>query len=658
MTMILFSSLFIFLLTLILCFLQKGKIERIIRIFAVGTFIIAVLLLFPLISYHNLLNDEKIPFSTIVLSVLQLGSLDGDYNLWITEAGNISLFYKIFLIVICYSMPLVFGGFILSFFEGITGTIRFYIFRNFRDVYYFSEINDNSLILAKSIAENKKALVVFFNCDDNNELKEEAVNHNFILLKTNYEKLLQKANRKLNFFMISKNEDSNLSDTLKIVNEYKQKFPGNTLFKNITIYLYCSNQIAEDLLNSTDKKGICIKLINEHQYAANELIFNHPLYGVPRWKEEKKLSVLVVGAGKTGRQIIKNIIWACQFGSKYDCEFHVIDKNAEMIKQILLHEAPEFFNPKWNIKLFFYEADAFDSSFEEVINRNCMYTDYVVVNLSSDDDSISAALFLRRYFLANKKNYEPFISVRVFDEQKSTSIKELTAVNKEKISLKGWGIYSQKSENYNLIPFGNKTSIYKYENIVENPIEQIALNTHSAYQKMFSPNLPEKEEVIKAFYQNEIDRKSNFANAIHIKYKLKMLGFDLKLKNQSTKEEMENAEQNLLLLKEKLSNKETLDYLGRLEHDRWLAFQISEGWKSISVNEAKEYSEKTGSHKHIRAKLHPCICTWEELDDVVKTFDPHLKEYDQEFVKYIPYILGLEESSINISEIKYILIKK
>lgn len=103
---------------------------------------------------------------------------------------------------------------------------------------------------------------------------------------------------------------------------------------------------------------------------------------------------------------------------------------------------------------------------------------------------------------------------------------------------------------------------------------------------------------------------------LHIKYKLHFLGFDIKKKELASAQEIQNAPICIEELHGMLSDEQKMEYLGRMEHDRWLAFQISQGWRSVSVQQAKLYSQKTGNHKHARAKLHPCICSWEELDEM------------------------------------------
>jgi hypothetical protein len=62
------------------------------------------------------------------------------------------------------------------------------------------------------------------------------------------------------------------------------------------------------------------------------------------------------------------------------------------------------------------------------------------------------------------------------------------------------------------------------------------------------------------------------------------------------------------------------DMLARLEHARWNAERMLEGWKY-------------GPEKDIEAKLNPCITVWDNLD-------AETREYDYEPVNNIPLLLG------------------
>lgn len=595
---------------------------------------------------------------------LQVESMNADYSgIFDSISGN-DFKYRILFYIISAFAPIICGGFFASFFDDFMQRVSFKILRRFYNIYFISTLNENSLELAESISKkDKKSLIVFF-CEVDNEsvLKKKARNLDFIVLPLNYDKLIFKSNHYIKYFLMENDEQKNLQDGLKLLNLSTNT--GSILkkdklfYQNRQIYVFSESDAAELILNATDKKGFPISLINKRNRIVQSLLFDNSLY-LSDSLSDKKLSILIVGAGTLGLNFVKNALWCGQFGEEINLVINIVDIDAISTKKILEHDCPEFFNSKWNCKINFFNADVNTSDFEKTLRENCLDTDYAAVCFDDDELSIKTAVFLRRFFIINDKEFEnePIITVRVKNDEKAKIVKELTAINKEKISLKGWDIYSSKAENFNLIPFGMDESIYSYEGIIENTLDKLSLNAHCAYQNMFSSTIVDSYDVIKSFNNSEIDKKSNRANMIHIRYKLHLLGFDMKLQKDASELEIKRSKILAEELNKKLSDSQILESLGRMEHDRWLMFQCSEGWRSSSVLDAKKYSLKTGSHKHIRAKLHPCICTWNELDEITNVFDPHLKEYDTEFIKMIPKIIGLEESSINISNVKFILIE-
>jgi len=621
--------------------------------------LLTLIVVITLIMMLEIVSNEK--FINCFFTSLQIGTLNADFPSIIALVEKKSLAFKICFYFLVVLTPLMFGGFIASFFDNAVQVATFKVLRRRSDIYCFSELNEHSLMLADSICEaNKKAVIVFYNYDDKEELKNRARRSYYFVLKNGFDSVIFKSKHDIYYFFIKEFEDdgsNNISDGLELLNACKNNKKITSLL-NMKMFIFSEESDAEDILNSTDKKGFMVTLLNKNEVIVNNLIFDYPFYN--NMGNQKEIAVLITGSNKIALEIARSAVWACQFGSEYKISVTVIDENASDVQRQLEYECPEYFNPKWNYKLKFYNANIQSKEFDQILNEHCRNTTYAAVCVDDDSLSIQTAVYLRRFFIRTDSDFkkEPFIAAFVTSKEKFKAVQELTAVNKEKISLKGWDIYSPKSENYNIVPFGYDDDIYSYENIVENKTIQLALNCHAAYQYMFGDgSVIPKEKLMESFNYNEIDKKSNRANGIHLKYKLHLLGYELKAENEANSEEIENAQIILKEIHEKLENPENMDYLARLEHDRWTAFQSSQGWRSVSIEEARNYSAVTGSHKHLKAKLHPCICTYEELDEIIKVFDPHLKDYDVEFVKKLPEILGLEESIVNVTNKKFICTK-
>jgi hypothetical protein len=76
--------------------------------------------------------------------------------------------------------------------------------------------------------------------------------------------------------------------------------------------------------------------------------------------------------------------------------------------------------------------------------------------------------------------------------------------------------------------------------------------------------------------------------------------------------------------------KEKLELLARMEHDRWMAHKIAQGWTY-------------GPVKDDNRRLHPCLLSWEELAE-------EEKEKDRQAVRDIPELLS--DASFEIYKVK------
>ena len=133
----------------------------------------------------------------------------------------------------------------------------------------------------------------------------------------------------------------------------------------------------------------------------------------------------------------------------------------------------------------------------------------------------------------------------------------------------------------------------------------------------------------------EVNKRSNRASALHIRYKLATMGLDYV--------PAEEADGNDDLLQSKLSEAELLAQMVA-EHDRWQAFHESEGWRTATVEQVETYKQaglSGGTHKCPLLRLHPYICDFSEL----KTRSEQLgledsTVYDRSLIENIPAILS------------------
>ena len=653
-------SLIITILIIIICLIIIIKNRRnitSISLCSLGGIIIAdIIMLFPMIQMGLL--EDKNPLLALFYT-FQICSMNADYSMFIEASQKISftLFRFVFIFMNIIS-PIAFAGVLISLFKDAVSVLTYSLLSNFSDIYYLSDLNDNSLLLAEDIKKHEsKSLIVF--CSSNyatDEQKSYAYKMGAVLFNKKENELIKKTKHKQYYFEISNNQDENLINALELIETLKASKKIKS-FENRKIFIYSEKVEAGLSLSSIDKKGISVILVNRWRMTAYNLLFNHPIYESLN-NDNPENQILIVGAGAIGNQVLKACVWATRLDN-YNIKIKIIDKASDLIKKQLLLESPELLNDEY--ALDFITADVTSVDFENALKANCSAATYIVVALGNDSLNIQTALYLRSFYLRQDSNFinEPKIYVQINSNIKSLVTANLTAIEREKINRKDWSLDSKNAQNYNLIPFGTATECYSYDFIINPPIEKISINAHSAYEQIFSEQTPTKEQLLEGYNLNEINKNSNRANAIHLLYKLFLLGYKIKPFENATQEEISKSKILVEELSQKLNDEKILQKMSYIEHERWMAYMRGEGYISATIEQANIYKQTAGSHKYIRAKMNACICSWEDLDNVCQAFDSKIKDYDKIFIQNMIYILGLKENkNINITNIKNILIEK
>ncbi|MBQ9903139.1 MAG: hypothetical protein IJM51_12280 [Clostridia bacterium] len=80
------------------------------------------------------------------------------------------------------------------------------------------------------------------------------------------------------------------------------------------------------------------------------------------------------------------------------------------------------------------------------------------------------------------------------------------------------------------------------------------------------------------------------------------------------------------------SQSQTIEFLARYEHNRWMAFSFAHGWMPMSVSELTAEEKANYRTKHAFEKRHICLVPWDELDKLPQKTPGLLKSYDVESV--------------------------
>ena len=630
---------------------KSGRgITGMVRRFSAGVVPANMALLLPLLA-----GGDRVALG--ILDALQTGSLDADYRAMLGMAGALTaeegsaLFYfyavyKALLTVLLVLAPLLLGSSLLTLFEGVGWRCEYLLGLLRKEIYYFSELNERSLALAKDVRENGRALIVFCNVGADNPLRGEADRHGFLPFKTSESDMKFYGFRQILFFEIAEEKPANLSGTLYLIKHFSKKKKN----ERVRIFLFTDQAEAEIMMDATDKNGLSVTVVNEPVMLAHNLLFDQPLYRALDATGDSRLSVLAVGTGWVGREVVKAAAWCGQMAD-VPCEIIAVDQRARWLESVLRRDCPELMDGSYDIR--FVEADIETDQFERALDIYGKDVNYIVVSLGSDDLNVRTALYLRGYYMRGSADFrrQPVICVQASSRAAHACLTELTAVSRDRLKARGW-LYTDKAQGYDLRPFGFYESIYSHQAVAGSAVEKLALNVHAVYERTMNSKIGDST-ILRSYQASEVGKRSSRANAIHVKYKLYTLGFEMRpLKDGETATAEERAA--LVKLRQRLGDSALLNRMAELEHGRWSAFQRSEGYRGASAEQAKIYRKHTNeSHIHRRAKLHACICPWEDLPDIAAQYDPNMINYDVEMIRRIPEIIGAQEGAFNLGGAAY-----
>lgn len=510
-----------------------------------------------------------------------------------TISGKISYFYIICVWAVYLVSPALTVSAVLSFIKkGLDRLSLRTLFK--KDVYVFSEKNENSLILAGDILKNKKNSVVVFSRVDSEDIssRQLCVNKN----ECDILKLLNKTNNI--HICFNDTESGILVDKLK-------NFTKDNLTKKVEIFAFSDNEIVFEVVDGINKtlENSYIKIISVNAVLMKNILWDYPLY--KNMNNGDELNVSVFGVGSFGGYFAKNTLW-CGVLPSCKLKLNLIDKDTE--EEIFARVSDNIPKDYFDIEVFSENIHASDL-LEKLEKTRVVNSDYILVAMGNDDLNIKVSRKLRLYFGRNGRN--PFILTVLKNQSKYQVLKDV---------LKGEGIEVT----------GGVLNIYGYKEIFEDRFFQKAYRIYDFVCKNYN-----EVATVEGFYkQNQLDILSSYASAIHNKYKV----FALTGKDNPTKDEINKSLEKMRSL------------LVESEHQRWVNFEVLKGY--VGVPEDKLYDfliNNTASkkrHRNDRLKIHACITDVsgvKKLDGILEEHfnkNPNLIKNDEDIIDNLDYLYG------------------
>ena len=557
-----------------------------IRIMFIGLILASVFMFIPVYIYEYNLNGFHV-FEAILLSIhnmIRLFFVDGELSFIKDHVEQNNLFgdfYFIYASFLFIGSSIATIGFILSFFKSLTARLKLRFTRK-SSIYLFSSLNENSLILAKDIyTHDKDCIIVFFDVYEATEgddpadvLIKEAQRLGFICFKDdilNFSFSKTRNNMFLHVFIIHDNESDNAYKALKLFQIYKDRDKTN-------FYVFSSQIESEVLLATADSGKILVRRINSIRSFIYYELYNNGLklfQNAVSVGSEKVISIVIVGMGNYGTEMLKALTWFCQMDG-YHIQINAFDNDEDALNRFRAM-CPELMDSAHNGNfsddgeaqyiINIHSGMRFDTPFFYQALRDIKQISYVFVALDNDVDNIRTATNLRMFF--ERMGIHPTIQSIV----KSTAKKE---------ALENATNYS--NQPYDIQYVGDAESLYSRNVIINSDLETEALNRHLRWGKEDD------------FWRFDYNHNSSMASALHTKLKKA-----LDIPGARVLPDQRSEEEKVALRK--------------LEHRRWNAYMRTEGYVFSGSLEKRS--------RNNLGKMHHCLVTFDLLSPEEQQKDDH-----------------------------------
>jgi len=505
-----------------------------------------------------------------------------------------------------------------------------------RDNYIIIGDSKEAIMFMESLSLYKLRRTILILDKNDEERKKELMNKGFAVINSVISlKVLNKIGinnnkNKTTILALSNQDEKNLKVAEIVYDIIKDKFEINE--SNIYAYIMYSYVERAELFDFVEKARGRIKFFNVYEARARKFLIDYPITKIiPKKYIDTKMAVLnksykisniFVGFGATNSQILKKSI--CN-GQLLGCNYRalIMDKDINDKKLAFMNGSKGLFdnndeleklqeylvspNEKYNIEFVSNNVLAID--FYSKIIKEVEENDYsqIIIALGSDILTVETALELRQKLYELDINNKATIFAKVI--KKSTYSKD--------------SIINANAKINKIITFGVDSDILNEEYIISEKLDYLAKRVAINYNSKKN-NL---NDIIKNWDNLSMHKKnSNRYSAMAIQIKLNLLGFDLERDtsiDSISKKEFYNSydEDNFLTnsLKELRYDKDkngnfinnARNNLARLEHQRWNAFYLVNGWTKLPI---KDIGIGQYGRQNELAKKHACITTFEGLE--------------------------------------------
>ena len=481
-------------------------------------------------------------------------------------------------------------------------------------------------------------------------------------------------NCRFRFLFIDDDYRQNLQDFFALMQLIKESSLEST--ENIEVFLRHEFETAKPLvdtaLNHLSNYQIAVYILDDDKLAAQQLLSCHPLFypiksidfkllsksmkeAAEQTKSENSdntfdrpiLNFIILGNTRVAEWLVREAFWMMGFKDNLienritilandgkSFETKIKSKYPGMVKGNLKIEGIEFpviegINVDYNSPELYQEIN----KLLDISRYN-----YFAVTTESDEENLSLAtkvreLLIRNYVSNNRKQdlmVSPPVAFLCRNDNLSWISKEM--IVEEENEGDRW------FNTWNLIPFGEISRRYSFNNITGGTFEELARCIHYQYNNVSPKEVyiqrpdgayehTEKwKKATKDYYLRQYNQDSSYSSALSMPYRI--FQFQDRSGNQiipsawsicqttvfSSVYQLKALSIRLWDFSNETKRTEQEQSVAEWEHSRWVKWMISRGWMPADIDEVVFAIENGNPRQQLFvAKLHPCICSYKDL---------------------------------------------
>ena len=641
-----------------------GRVESPVHVMLAVSLINTCILYIPwfIYSWQTESGDFKnslliVPF--MIVRLMQTVSMDADYEAaiqiaYLAQVSGVSerflQFYSILLSYVSVLVPLSGILTIAGFFGnriGYRGAIGRLSGRT--RIYVFNGTGERNMGLAESIFESerkaaRKCSFLFCNVhEDPGVTVKRQIRKMKGWYAAEYPSLLMRIvtyrrNRRIHFFLLE-DEEKNFNDVMGILRAAESLSGGKEHWPEadrVRISMLLESEQLDRILDSQDKHGIFVRIMNTESMCSQELFKRWPLFSGLS-DSQKSINLLIIGKGGVAAKALQSALWMGRL-AKAALKIAYIGEDAEELRNRLYMTCPALFDPRLSGGI------EYDLSFDNIVTRaqltkhsgKLSEADYVLIACGDDDTNIRTAIWTRTWIARQRPldAEQPFIAVCIRDNDHAVQADHL---------------YIQDSrETYGFHIFGTDSRLFTAENILYSRLDRILYRIQLSYcmdDPDEEPSEQQKNEAWMQLNRSVYNFRSSEANAQYIVNRLfdagaleeclrrdeaaaDITGRPLSGSEQAkywanavraaeTSGDRSRLDEILAVYEEKIADRQTVDLLAKAEHARWVTYMAVNGWIPLPAAELVMRKERRISgHKDYLRLRHAAMVSWDELDEI------------------------------------------